>query len=42
MTAKFNRKKYGELLLDTLPQVIEDDAIYREKLLQCQIRRLST
>jgi HTH-type transcriptional regulator / antitoxin HigA len=32
MTAKFNRKKYGELLLNTLPQVIEDDAEH-ERLL---------
>src|SRR5262245_5679481 len=32
MTAKFNQKKYGELLLNILPQVIEDDAEY-ERLL---------
>jgi HTH-type transcriptional regulator / antitoxin HigA len=32
MTAKFNKKKYGELLLGTLPQVIEDDAEH-ERLL---------
>jgi HTH-type transcriptional regulator / antitoxin HigA len=32
MTAKFNKKKYGELLLDTLPQVIEDDSEH-ERLL---------
>ena len=32
MSAKFNQKKYGELLLNTLPQVIEDDAEH-ERLL---------
>lgn len=32
MNAKFNRRKYGELLLNTLPQIIEDDAEH-ERLL---------
>ncbi|QQS46535.1 MAG: transcriptional regulator [Acidobacteriota bacterium] len=32
MSAEFNHRKYGELLLNTLPQVIEDDAEH-ERLL---------
>ena len=32
MSAKFNQRKYGELLLNTLPQVIEDDAEHQRLL----------